>query len=52
MKHCGQVQGQIGEARKRFEDKVMKDVITPLKAFMEIDIKNIMVSGQEVWPAQ
>lgn len=47
--HAGQVETRIGESRKRFEEKVVKDVITPLKAFMEIDIKNIIVSGLGVW---
>lgn len=41
LSHCGEVEVKIGECQQRFEDRVMKDVVTPLKAFLEIDIKNI-----------
>ena len=41
---CGGVEIKLGESRRRFEEKVAKDVITPLKAFMEVDIKSILVS--------
>ena len=37
------MQSKIGESQKRFEEKVVRDVITPLKAFLEIDIKSILV---------
>ena len=50
LARCGKVEHKIGESRKRFEDKVMQDVITPLKAFLEIDIKSIIVSFHYVAP--
>ena len=31
---------------KRFEEKVYRDIVTPIKAFLEVDIKNITVSGK------
>ena len=40
---------KLGESRHRFEEKVAMDVVTPLKAFLEIDIKNITVSQTSVF---
>lgn len=42
--NCGQVSAKMGESQRRFEEKILTDVITPLKAFLEIDIKSIQVS--------
>ncbi len=42
----GRVQSKIGESQRMFEEKVMRDVVTPLKAFLEIDIKSILVRYQ------
>ena len=44
---CGKAESKIGESQKRFEEKVIKDVVTPLKAFLEIDIKSILVRERE-----
>lgn len=43
LSRCSEVEGKLAESRKRFEEKVTTEVVTPLKAFMEIDIKGILV---------
>ena len=43
--NCARVETKIGESQKRFEDKISRDIITPLKAFLEVDIKTIQVGG-------
>ena len=35
---------KLGESQKRFQSKAMKEFITPLKAFLEIDVKGVIVS--------
>ena len=40
---CGVVENKIGTSERRLENKVRSDVITPLKAFLEVDIKNTLV---------
>lgn len=40
---CGIVENKVGTSERRLEDKVHSDVVTPLKAFLEVDIKNVVV---------
>ena len=44
MVRCGAAQNKIGEAEKRLLEKGHTEFIAPLKAFLEIDIKNALVS--------
>lgn len=39
MTKCGDVQTKLGQADKQFQEKVQAEYITPLKAFLEVDIK-------------
>ena len=41
---CGEVEFKIGTSWKLFRDRVQKEFTTPLKAFLEVDVKNAMVS--------
>ena len=41
---CGEVETKIGASERKFQVKVYSEVITPLRAFLEVDIKNILVS--------
>ena len=34
----------MGQALMLYHNKVQKEFITPLKAFLEVDVKNILVS--------
>jgi len=43
MVRCGAAQNKIGEAEKRLQEKGRTEFTAPLKAFLEIDIKNAMV---------
>ena len=36
---------KLGESEKRFQEKATSNFITPLKAFLEIDIKNVLASS-------
>ncbi|XP_065918989.1 endophilin-B1-like [Dysidea avara] len=42
MVRCGAAQNKIGEAEKRLLEKGHTEFIAPLKAFLEIDIKNAL----------
>ena len=44
MTKCGDVQSKLGQADKQFQEKVQSEYITPLKAFLEVDIKAAFVS--------
>lgn len=39
MVQCSEVETKLGQADKQFQDKVQAEFITPLKAFLEVDIK-------------
>ena len=41
---CGDVEFKIGTSWKLFRDRVQKEFTTPLKAFLEVDVKNALVS--------
>ena len=45
--NCAHVETKIGESQKRFEEKVSREIVTPLKAFLELDIKTIQVGAKE-----
>jgi len=49
MVRCGAAQNKIGEAEKRLQEKGQTEFIAPLKAFLEIDIKNSLVSIPSVY---
>ena len=44
MVRCGAAQSKIGQAERNLQEKGRTEFIAPLKAFLEIDIKNAMVS--------
>ena len=44
MLHCAEIEGKLGEASKRFQDKIQSEFVAPLKAFLEIDVKQALVS--------
>ena len=37
----------MGQALLLYHNRVQKEFITPLRAFLEVDVKNVMVSGRE-----
>eukprot|EP00731_Ephydatia_muelleri_P023817 Em0016g88a len=39
MIQCSEVETKLGQADKQFQEKVQAEFITPLKAFLEVDIK-------------
>ena len=41
---CGETETKIGLSERRFQNTIRTDVLTPLKAFLEVDLKNIIVS--------
>ena len=43
MVRCGAAQHKIGQAEKQLQEKGRSEFIAPLKAFLEIDIKNALV---------
>ena len=43
LERCSQIETKLGESEKRFQEKATSTFITPLKAFLEIDIKNVLV---------
>jgi len=49
MVRCGAAQNKIGEAEKRLQEKGHTEFIAPLKAFLEIDMKNAMVSVLSIY---
>ena len=44
MVRCGAAQNKIGQAERKLQEKGRIEFIAPLKAFLEIDIKNAMVT--------
>ena len=44
LERCSLVETKLGESEKRFQEKATSSFITPLKAFLEIDVKNVLVS--------
>ena len=43
LDRCSKIENKLGESEKRFQDKATSSFITPLKAFLEIDVKNVLV---------
>ena len=41
---CGQVESKIAISESNLQEKAHTEFITPLKAFLEVDIKNVLVS--------
>lgn len=41
---CGDVETKVGLSERRFQSTIRTDVLTPLKAFLEVDLKNVIVS--------
>ena len=46
---CGQVETKIGISERRFQNTARSEVVTSLRAFLEVDIKNIMVSFGSIY---
>lgn len=40
---CGLLENKIAAAEETLQGKVLSEFITPLKAFLEVDIKNVLV---------
>ena len=43
LRQCGAVEVKLGQALLLYHSRVQKEFLTPLKAFLEVDVKNIMV---------
>lgn len=43
LERCSEIESKLAESGKRFQEKATSSFITPLKAFLEIDIKNVLV---------
>ena len=43
LERCSQIETKLAESEKRFQEKATSSFITPLKAFLEIDVKNVLV---------
>lgn len=41
---CGEVESKIGLAERRYQNKIKSEVLTPLKAFLEVDLKTLLVN--------
>ena len=41
---CGEVEYKMAQTKRRYREKVERDFLTPLRAFLEVDIKNAVVS--------
>jgi len=39
---CAEVEQKLGQCQQRFQEKAIAEFITPLKAFLEIDVKAVM----------
>ncbi|XP_019854265.1 PREDICTED: endophilin-B1-like isoform X2 [Amphimedon queenslandica] len=39
---CGEVESKIGLAERRYQNTIKTDVLTPLKAFLEVDLKTLL----------
>jgi hypothetical protein len=46
LERCSQIETKLAESEKRFQEKAASSFITPLKAFLEIDVKNVLVRRQ------
>ena len=47
MIQCSEVETKLGQADKQFQEKVQAEFITPLKAFLEVDIKAAVVRRKD-----
>ena len=43
LRQCGAAEVKLGQALVLYHSRVQKEYLTPLRAFLEVDIKNIMV---------
>ena len=43
LKQCGAVEVKLGQAMLQYHSRMQMEFITPLKAFLEVDIKNVLV---------
>lgn len=43
LRQCGAAEVKMGQALLFYHSRVQKEYLTPLRAFLEVDIKNIMV---------
>ncbi len=41
---CSNVENKLAESQKRFKETVASEYIIPLRAFLEVDIKAVLVS--------
>lgn len=41
---CGEIENKIGQSEKKYQNKINSEVIVPLRSFLEVDIKNVLVS--------
>ena len=48
LERCSQIETKLGESEKRFQEKATSSFITPLKAFLEIDVKNVLVRKETI----
>jgi endophilin-B len=42
LRQCGSVEVKMGQALLVYHSRVQKEFLTPLKAFLEVDVKNVM----------
>ncbi len=42
---CSNVESKLAESQKRFKETVASEYIIPLRAFLEVDIKAVLVSS-------
>lgn len=42
---CAEVENKIGQSEKNYQSKINSEVIVPLRSFLEVDIKNVLVRG-------
>ena len=43
LARCADVESKLGESEKRFHETTFTEYIIPLKAFLEVDMKNVLV---------
>ena len=43
LRQCGAAEVKMGQALLLYHSRVQKEFLTPLRAFLEVDVKNVMV---------
>ena len=44
LKQCGLAEVKLGQSLLQYHGRLQREFVTPLKAFVEVDIKNALVS--------